>query len=73
VTRTIKLPLVEWKLYYLRDDTGEILVWTDAALPRKDEERTVNGVFKLAFDLGMDIPGVGPAKQMLIYEMEPPD
>ncbi len=46
VTQITKLPLVELRSYTLRDESGEILVLTEGALPALDERRAIRAQVK---------------------------
>jgi hypothetical protein len=42
-TQLVKLPFAETKGYRLKDATGEIVVWTTAAMPGEGEEVVIRG------------------------------
>jgi len=41
--QAVKIPLVDTKIYRLKDDSGEIMVWSNAATPADGEELIVRG------------------------------
>lgn len=43
VRQTVKIPLVDTKIYRLKDDSGDIMVWSTAATPAEGEELIVRG------------------------------
>lgn len=42
-SQAMKIPLIDARLYHLKDASGEIMVWTSAALPAEGEEVIVRG------------------------------
>jgi hypothetical protein len=50
VTATFSLVVI--KYFTLRDDTGEITIVTERALPKEGERLTIKGIVREAFSLG---------------------
>lgn len=43
VRQAVKIPLVDTKIYRLKDDSGDIMVWSTATTPAEGEELIVRG------------------------------
>lgn len=51
-TPGLKVPLIENRSYYLKDATGEIVVWTTGPMPVAGQEIIVRGNIDLALIIG---------------------
>lgn len=67
-SQLLKLPLTDAKSYRLKDASGEIVVWTNGAMPADGEELVVRGRVESAVILGGESFGLAVQE----IERQPP-